>query len=70
MPSVLEPSPLGPPPPTSQYSDRDAIQTALQAHACNNGFAVKVDSSTAKDASYICSKGGRYNNKGKLDTIH
>jgi len=70
MPSVLEPSPLGPPPPTSQYSDRDDIKNALQAHARDNSYAIKVDSSTPKEATYICLKGGKYNSRGKSDTIY
>jgi hypothetical protein len=70
MPSILEPGPLGSPPPIGQYSDREAIKVALQAHARDNGWAIKVDSSTAKDTAYICSKGGKYDSRGKLDAVH
>jgi hypothetical protein len=71
MPSVDEPGPLGPVPlPTTQYSNLEAIKTALQAHAAENGYAIKVDSSTPKRASIICSKGGKYDNKGKSNTVH
>ena len=70
IPSVLGPGPLGPPPPTGQYTDRDAIKAALQAYARNNSFAIKVDSSTAKEAAYICSKGSKYDNRGKSESVH
>src|SRR5579871_3599654 len=69
MPSVDEPGPLGPPPPTTQYPNLEAIKTALQAHAAENRYATKVDSSTSKRASIICSKGGKYDSKGKSDTV-
>jgi hypothetical protein len=70
MPSVDEPGPLGPPPPITPYPNLEAIKTALQAHAAENGYAIKVDSSTPKRASIICSKGGKYDSRGKSNAVH
>jgi hypothetical protein len=70
MPLVDELGLLGPPPPTAQYPNLEAIKTALQAHAAENGYATKVDSSTSKRASIICSKGGKYDSKSKSDTVY
>jgi hypothetical protein len=70
MPTVDEPGPIGPPPPGTQYPDPLAMKAAFQSHASDNGYAIKVDCSTPKLKVYLCSKGGRYDNKGKSDTIH
>ena len=53
MPTVLEPGLLGPPPLEGRYTSLDAIKAALQGYACDNGYAIKVDSSTPKRAIYI-----------------
>ena len=70
MPLVDEPGPLGLLPPTTQYPNLEAIKTALQAHTAENGYATKVNSSTSKRASIICSKDRKYNSKDKSDTVY
>jgi hypothetical protein len=42
MPLVDELGLLGLPPPTIQYPNLKAIKTVLQAHAAENGYAIKV----------------------------
>jgi len=51
MPSLTHLEPLGPPLLTSQYSDLAEIKALLQAHACNNGYAITSNSSTPKRAA-------------------
>jgi hypothetical protein len=70
MPLVNKPGLLGPLLPTTQYSNLEAIKTALQAHTAENGYAIKVNSSTFKRAFIICSKGGKYDNRGKSNTVY
>ena len=70
MPSPTHPEPLGPPPPTGQYSDLAEIKALLQAHARDNGYAITGDSSTPKRAAWVCSKSGKYNNKCKAQDVH
>jgi hypothetical protein len=63
-------APLGDPVAEAVYADLPAAKAALQEHAKANGFAVSVDSSNAQRAFYICTKGGKYNAKGKVSTNH
>ncbi len=70
MPSPTHPEPLGPPPPTSQYSGLDEIKALLQAHARDNGYAIVGDCSTPKKAAWVCSKSGKYNDKNKAQDVH
>jgi len=51
MPSATDLGPLGPPPPTGQYSDVGNITDLLQAHARENGYAIKVNKTTPKYAA-------------------
>ena len=61
-------APLGDPIAEAVYADIPAAKAATQEHAKANGFAVSVDSSNAQRAFYICTKGGKYNAKGKVST--
>ena len=70
MPSETQPGPLGPAPPAGQYTDLPTIKAALQAHGRDNGYAIAVDSSTKHRAGWICSKGGKYNDKNKLEDVY
>jgi hypothetical protein len=70
MPSPSQPGPLGPPPPTGQYDNLLQIKLVLQAHARQNGYAIIVQKSTPKDGAWICSKGGKCDNKGKSSAVH
>jgi hypothetical protein len=57
--------PLGPPPPTGQYSGLAEIKALLQAHARDNGYAIASNCPTPKKAAWVCSKSCKYNNKCK-----
>jgi hypothetical protein len=70
MPSPPQPSPLGPPPPSGQYDDLLQIKLFLQDHARQNGYAIIVQKSTPKEGAWICSKGGKYDDKGKSSAVH
>jgi hypothetical protein len=70
MPSLSQPGPLGPPPPIGQYDDLLQIKLFLQAHARQNGYAIIVQKTTPKDGAWICSKGGKYDDKGKSSAVH
>ena len=65
MPSLTHPEPLGPLPPTGEYSCLADIKALLQAHAQDNGYAIVGDCSTLKKAAWVCSKSGKYNDKNK-----
>jgi hypothetical protein len=71
MPSLTQHSPLGPPPTFDDDACKgpDTIKAALQSHACENGYSIKADSSTAVKASWICSKGGLYDDRFKRDDV-
>jgi hypothetical protein len=58
MPSPTDLGPLSLAPPTSQYASTADVKAALQAHARDNGYAISANSTTAKRAGWICSKGG------------
>jgi hypothetical protein len=70
MLSPTHPEPLGPPPPTVQYSRLAEIKALLQAHTRDNGYAITSDSSTPKRAAWVCSKSGKYNDKNKAQDVH
>jgi hypothetical protein len=70
MPSPTHLGPLGPVPPAGQYASTADIKAALQAHAHNNGYAIVANSSTPIQARWICSKGGKYNDKSKSDNTY
>jgi hypothetical protein len=61
MPSLTEVGPLGPLPLIGQYKKHSDITYALQAHACENGYAITVNKTTPTVGAWICSKGGKYN---------
>lgn len=67
MPSLTEHGPLGPPPMLTDDDCKglDTILNALQDHALKNGYAVKVDCSTAAKAAWTCTKGGHYDSRSK-----
>ena len=65
MPSVAQPGPLGPPPPEVTYANRPTLKAALTGHACENGFALTIKTSSPTRLIYQCSKSGKYNPKGK-----
>jgi hypothetical protein len=52
------------------YPDPIAAKAALQAYAHQNGYAITASSSSARRAFYMCSKGGKYDPKGKDPTTH
>jgi hypothetical protein len=62
--------PLSPLPPAGEYATLADIKAALQAHACDNGYTIAADSSTPTRAYWICSKGGKYNDKNKSYNTH
>jgi hypothetical protein len=70
MPSPTHPEPLGLAPPVGQYTSTADIKAALQAHARDNGYAIAADSGTLTRAGWICSKGGKYNDKNKSHNVH
>jgi hypothetical protein len=70
MPSPTHLGPLSPLPPASEYATLADIKAALQAYARNNGYAIAADSSTPTRAYWICSKGGKYNDKNKSHDTH
>jgi hypothetical protein len=70
MPSPTEVGPLGPPPLIGQYKKHSNITHALQAHARENGYAITVNKTTPTVGAWICSKGGKYDPRGKSDAVH
>jgi Transcription factor AFT len=70
MPSPTNPGPLGPLPPTRQYTNLADVKPLLQAHAQDNGYAIAGDCSIAKKAAWVCSKSGKYNDKNKAQDVH
>ena len=70
MPSPTDLRPLGPLPPKAIYPTPEALFAALQSHARDNGYAISKDSTSTVRRVYICSKGGRYNPKGKDPNTH
>jgi hypothetical protein len=66
MPSPTHPGPLGLVPLAGQYASTADIKAALQAHARNSGYAIVADSGRPIRAGWICSKGGKYNDKSNL----
>jgi hypothetical protein len=65
MPSPTYPAPLGPLPEEAIYPDTTTLRAAIEKVAEENGYAISGDSKTPLRVSYICSKGGEYNNKNK-----
>jgi hypothetical protein len=65
IPSVAQLGPLGPPPPEVTYTDISTLKAALTRHACENGFALTIETSSPTRLIYWCSKLGKYNSKGK-----
>jgi hypothetical protein len=67
---MATPAPLAPPPDEAIYEDLQAVKAALQEHAGQHGHSITVGSSREQRAVYICSKGGKYNDKGKKEDVH
>lgn len=63
-------APLSPPPAEVIYTDTIAAKSALQDLALKNGYDISIASSRDQRAYYMCAKGGKYNNKGKVPTVH
>jgi hypothetical protein len=63
-------APLGPLYVETTHPDTNTAKASLQEHAKASGFAISVDSSSARRVFYICSKGGKYSNQGKDPTVH
>jgi hypothetical protein len=63
-------APLSPPPAEVIYTDTIAAKSALQDHALKNGYDISIASSRDQRAYYMCAKRGKYNNKGKVPTVH
>jgi hypothetical protein len=64
------PAPLGPPFGEAVFKDFATIKAALQEHARINGFAISVHSSREQRAIFKCTKGGKYDDRGKDPTVH
>jgi hypothetical protein len=60
MPSSKEHGSLGPAFKEATYTSLASIKAALQAHAKENGYVISVNSTTPKQAIYVCSKSGKY----------
>jgi hypothetical protein len=67
---MATPAPLGPPPDEAIYEDIPAVKAALQKHAREHGYSISVGSSRDQRAYYSCSKGGKYQDKGKDPSVH
>jgi hypothetical protein len=63
MPSLAHPEPLGPLP------DIPTLRSAIERIAEENGYAISADSKTPTKVSFICSKGGKYNDKNKTKAM-
>jgi hypothetical protein len=63
-------APLSPLYVETTHPDTNTAKASLQEHAKASGFAISVDSSSARRMFYICSKGGKYSNQGKDPTVH
>src|SRR5436305_7376908 len=71
MPSIAEPAPLGPEPPTGNYNTHSDYKAVLQAYAFEHGFAISSDNYVAgKRAAWICTRSGQYNDKCKNPDVH
>ena len=66
----LPEAPLGPPIPLGVHPDPIAAKAALQAYARQNGYAITISSSSALRVFYMCSKGSKYDPKGKDPTTY
>jgi len=67
---MATPAPLGPLFDEAVYKDFATIKAALQEHARINGFAISVHSSREQRAIFKCTKGGKYDDRGKDLTVH
>jgi hypothetical protein len=67
MPSPTHPGPLGPLPEAVIYKDIATMRVAIEKIAEENGYAISGDCRTAIRVSFICTKGGKYNNKNKTN---
>jgi hypothetical protein len=69
-PSMPLLAPLGPAPDEAVYTDLKAVKAALNKHACDHGYGIGVASSRDQRAYYKCAKGGKYDDRGKVSTVH
>jgi hypothetical protein len=47
------------------YLDYNTLEAAIKQLAKANGYAISRDGKTATKVTWICTKGGKYNNKNK-----
>lgn len=69
-PTPTTPLPLGQPIATPPATALKVLHDALIRHANGLGFAVAKDSSRPKRQTWVCSRAGRYNPKGKSAAGH
>jgi hypothetical protein len=65
MPSLAYLEPLGPLLDKAFYPDIPTLRSAIEQIAEENSYAISADSKTPTKVSFICSKGGKYNDKNK-----
>jgi hypothetical protein len=71
MPSIATPGLLGLPPPTGTYTTYTEYKSLLQAYRFDYGFAIASDNYVAGNrAAWICTRSGKYDNKGKDHDVH
>jgi hypothetical protein len=61
---------LGPLPKNALFLDLDHVFASLQCYARANGYAIAKETTTDTRQVYRCSKGGKYNSKGKNHNIN
>jgi hypothetical protein len=65
MLSLAHPKPLGPLLDEAIYPNILTLRSAIERIAEENSYAISADSKTLTKVSFICFKGGKYNNKNK-----
>ena len=58
------------PPPEAIYPDPEAVFTAIQADAKDNGYAFKKRGKRASRLVFTCDRAGKYDPKGKDPAVH
>ena len=69
-PSEENPQPIGPPFLPIDNEDPQAIFAALQPHAREYGFSIKVRSRKPGAITWTCTKEGKYDPRGKRPDVH
>jgi hypothetical protein len=57
-------------PPEAIYNTKDALFSAIQAHARNNGYAITTRSTKQNRILFDCDRAGAYQSKGKNPNTH